>query len=1191
MHKQVKQIAGWFSRARMFLFVLIFSLLLLGSVIYRFVAQNNWLEGEFKAQIQNTQLNQEIAALNLYIKNAESADRGYAISGNPEFVRNFDTSIDSIRSIYLEVQQLENRNIDHADAALFLRSDSLIQQKIAFMKQVKSLCDNHQYKIAADLIASNEGLHLSDTIAGINKQISNNIHARLQTSQTGFLKVTGNNNNLAYTGIGVAMLLIVLSFYFLMAAMRKNKKISKELLVRKQFYQTTLSSLSEGLIVTDKEGYIEYINAAAEQLTGWRWQDAKKQPLHTVFDVLNEETGKPFENIVSRVLEYGTAIGLENNTLLKTKDAGTFIISNNGAPLFDVNGQISGAVLLFNDITEKHKIENQLKDSEEKYRSLIEQASDAILIYSFDGTIHEFNKSCYTILGYTAVEYAKLRLADILVDEIIVNQDNYAAILAGETPTLYRNLMRKDGTLLETEVTVKMLADGKVIAFARDITERKKAEKFLKESEAKYRSLVEQAADGIFVFNQQGNVLSANTSGCRMVGYEMIDLLKMNLQDITPAEYYGKQPIKLSKVNEGGPLLVERQIIRKDGSIFLTEVSVQILADKNIQVIVRDITKRKKAEQALKESEKDLRTLAESMPQIVWITHADGWNIYFNQQWMDYTGLTLEESLGRGWNKPFHPDDQQRAWDAWQNAVTNLADYRLECRLRKHDGTYHWWLIRGVPQIGDNGEIIKWHGTCTDIEQIKKQEEIIKKEKELSDSVINSLPGVFYFYDENLKLLRWNKQLENVTGYSAAELNAMNPAALFTGEDRVYMQERSQKVFASGSGDSEASFTTKSGKKIPFYFTGVRMQYEDKPTLLGIGIDITERKNAELITNNAIERYDILADATSDTIWDWDIVNNTMLYNDGISKMFGYNTSEVENVFDWWNDKLHSEDFQKVTDVLEDVFEKKMERLQLQYRFRCADGSYKHIFDRAFVIFDNEGKPTRMIGAMQDITYQSEEELRIAKATLDAQEAERNSLGAELHDNINQILTGTLLTLGMAKSKEVNATQQTKYISSAMGYIKEAINETRKLSHSLAPASFEDNSLKDLFENLLATINLEKLFTVKLDFDEIKETVIPENIQVNLYRILQEQTKNILKYAEASTIEITVKIIDNAVRLRIYDNGKGFDVKTKKSGIGLSNIKKRAESLRGKFFLHSAPGKGCEIIVEIPLVNESDQNK
>jgi PAS domain S-box-containing protein len=130
---------------------------------------------------------------------------------------------------------------------------------------------------------------------------------------------------------------------------------------------------------------------------------------------------------------------------------------------------------------------------------------------------------------------------------------------------------------------------------------------------------------------------------------------------------------------------------------------------------------RRQAE-ALSTSEKEFRLLAEAMPQIVWITRADGWNIYFNQQWVDYTGLTLEESYGHGWNKPFHPDDQKRAWDAWQNAVTNNGTYSLECRLRAADGTYRWWLVRGVPVVNEKGETTKWFGTCTDIDELKRVE-------------------------------------------------------------------------------------------------------------------------------------------------------------------------------------------------------------------------------------------------------------------------------------------------------------------------------------------------------------------------------------------------------------------------------------------------------------------------------------
>jgi PAS domain-containing protein len=118
----------------------------------------------------------------------------------------------------------------------------------------------------------------------------------------------------------------------------------------------------------------------------------------------------------------------------------------------------------------------------------------------------------------------------------------------------------------------------------------------------------------------------------------------------------------------------------------------------------------------------------------------------------------------------------------------------------------------------------------------------------------------------------------------------------------------------------------------------------------GYAEDITVRKNAETRMQTAIERYDILAQATSDTIWDWDIENDRMLYNEGINTVFGYKVSEIENVVEWWNQKVHPDDLKKIMEPLDDIFENGLEKFQLNYRFCAADGSYKHVFDRAFVI-------------------------------------------------------------------------------------------------------------------------------------------------------------------------------------------------------------------------------------------------
>ena len=129
-----------------------------------------------------------------------------------------------------------------------------------------------------------------------------------------------------------------------------------------------------------------------------------------------------------------------------------------------------------------------------------------------------------------------------------------------------------------------------------------------------------------------------------------------------------------------------------------------------------------KAQEALQASLAEFRSLAEAMPQIVWITGPDGRNVYVNQQWMDYTGLSLEESVGDGWTQPFLPEDRERAWGAWQHAMATIGTYSIESRLRRADGVYRWWLVRGVPVQDTRGTILKWFGTCTDVHDLKVAE-------------------------------------------------------------------------------------------------------------------------------------------------------------------------------------------------------------------------------------------------------------------------------------------------------------------------------------------------------------------------------------------------------------------------------------------------------------------------------------
>jgi signal transduction histidine kinase len=272
-----------------------------------------------------------------------------------------------------------------------------------------------------------------------------------------------------------------------------------------------------------------------------------------------------------------------------------------------------------------------------------------------------------------------------------------------------------------------------------------------------------------------------------------------------------------------------------------------------------------------------------------------------------------------------------------------------------------------------------------------------------------------------------------------------------------------------------------------------------------------------------------------------------------------------------------------VIDTVEEIFQKKEKVFQMEFRYRCADGSYKNILDRAIVMYDENQNPIRMVGAMQDITFQIEKELFINKAIIDAQERERQQIGMELHDNVNQILSASLLYLGMAKNEKKSKNEIFESIEQTSGFIKDAITETRRLSHQLAPASFKNVSLKQVVESLVNNMNSQHQWQVSVQFDEHPDVTVRDDIKINLYRIIQEQLNNISKYARASRVSIAVKHHEKHIHLSVVDDGIGFDPKTVKRGIGLENIKRRTEVFAGTHTIISSPGNGCKLIVEFPL--------
>jgi PAS domain S-box-containing protein len=341
------------------------------------------------------------------------------------------------------------------------------------------------------------------------------------------------------------------------------------------------------------------------------------------------------------------------------------------------------------------------------------------------------------------------------------------------------------------------------------------------------------------------------------------------------------------------------------------------------------------------------------------------------------------------------------------------------------------------------------------------------------------------------------------------------------------------------------------------------------------------------------ELYRYVTEVTNDCLWEWDLQARELFWIDGGHKrVFGY---QIENSLipqSFWESRLHPDDKERILTRLNKIISKGSECVwEDEYRFKKASGDYAWVHDRGHIIYDAGKKASRMIGATQDITEKVllrkklEEERRtrqreITDAILTAQEREREDIGKELHDNLNQTLVVAKLYMQMAKSYEAN---RDMYIEKAYEFIGNVIQEIRRISKNLVVPGTHIIGLFDNIKNLLH--DLHNIHPVKIEFQEdgIAEKDLDEKLQLTIFRIVQEQINNILKHSKATHAHIHLSRHKNELVLLISDNGKGCDMLKEKTGVGIINIKSRAELYNGTVAIVSKPGKGYELKVVLPL--------
>jgi PAS domain S-box-containing protein len=504
-------------------------------------------------------------------------------------------------------------------------------------------------------------------------------------------------------------------------------------------------------------------------------------------------------------------------------------------------------------------------------------------------------------------------------------------------------------------------------------------------------------------------------------------------------------------------------------------------------------------------------------------------------------------------------------------------------------------LYADIPYYFDEKEIVLLKEAAATLSHVLEylEKEKLRKETEinLSESeekyrqIVETANDGIWIVDKNAVTTFVNDRMAQMLGYTVSEMQGKE---LFDFADNEWADISRHNLENRSNGVAEVfdfKYLKKDGQHIwAKVSTAPMFKNGEYAGSLAMITDITDRKEAEEKVLETLDRYDSVIKATQETIYDFDVRNSTILYNQGMTEVFGFPPDQIENTVEWTRKNIHPTDLKRFQEVLNGKMITGDTVLRAEGRYRCADGSYKDVVVRGYLKYNEEGRPVRITGSMQDVTSVREQELLIEKAVNDTQERERQQMGMELHDNVNQILSASLLYLGKLKENFGKDEKVNDDFDTIDRYLREAVDEIRKLSHQLAPVSIKDVALKYVFEDLIETINVYDRYKVTLQIDNIDYNIVPADFKINLYRILQEQLNNIEKYSKATEVKISLKKEGDIIRFIIADNGIGFDPAKRTTGIGLENIRRRSKLLFGELEIRSAEGEGCEINIEIPTV-------